>query len=52
MVGAVISKRRQFRNTSTDWYRFLGFTSTIEEVKRAGGKRKYPFKKEIDERIF
>jgi hypothetical protein len=43
MAGVVMSKRRQFRTSSTDWHQFLGFASAMEEVKQKGGKRKCPF---------
>jgi superfamily II DNA helicase RecQ len=52
MAGVVMSKRRQFRTSSTDWHRFLGFASATEEMKQDGGKRKCPFELDADEGRF
>jgi superfamily II DNA or RNA helicase len=32
MAGAIAGKREQFRKSSVDWHRFLGFASAIETV--------------------
>jgi hypothetical protein len=53
MAGVVMSKRRQFRISSTDWHRFLGFASATEDAKQTGGKRKRClFKVDADEEKF
>lgn len=52
MAGAVMSRKRQFRVTSTDWHYFLGFASAAEEAKRDGKKRKCPFEMDADEGRF
>ena len=47
-AGAVADRRQQFRTSSTDWHRFLGFQADIEH----GGCRKRkraPFESEADE---
>lgn len=50
--GAVADKRRQFRASSMDWHRFLGFGSAaikVKEERQATGKRKRaPFDVEAD----
>jgi superfamily II DNA helicase RecQ len=47
-AGAVADRRQQFRTSSTDWHRFLGFQADMEH----GGCRKRkraPFESEADE---
>lgn len=51
MAGVVADKRQQFRASSTDWHRFLGFQSAIhEEDRHICKKRKLaPFESEAVE---
>ena len=48
-TGAVADKRQQFRASSMDWHRFLGFQSAMDEG--CGGKRRKraPFESQAEE---
>jgi superfamily II DNA helicase RecQ len=53
MAGAVANKRQQFRISSIDWHRFLGFQSAMDEVGHTCKKRKLaPFESEAVEGQF
>jgi superfamily II DNA helicase RecQ len=53
MAGAVANKRQQFRISSIDWHRFLGFQSATDEVGHTYKKRKLaPFESEAVEGQF
>jgi superfamily II DNA helicase RecQ len=40
LPGSMASRRQQFRTASVDWYRFLGFGSSIRDEVQRGVKRK------------
>ncbi|KAI8930521.1 hypothetical protein NX059_012133 [Plenodomus lindquistii] len=49
-AGAVADKRQQFRMSSTDWHRFLGFQPSVDDNDGGCKKRKRaPFETEADE---
>jgi hypothetical protein len=48
-AGAVADKRQQFRTSSTDWHRFLGFGAGAEEEKASKKRKRAPFESEADE---
>jgi superfamily II DNA helicase RecQ len=48
-AGAVADKRQQFRTSSTDWHRFLGFQADLDESKKSRKRKRAPFKSEADE---
>jgi superfamily II DNA helicase RecQ len=45
----VADKRQQFRTSSTDWHRFLGFQADLDESKKSRKQKRAPFKSEADE---
>jgi superfamily II DNA helicase RecQ len=47
-AGAVADRRQQFRASSTDWHRFLGFQD-VEEEKSSKKRKRAPFESEADE---
>jgi hypothetical protein len=47
-AGAVADKRQQFRASSTDWHRFLGFQGSVDE-KTSKKRKRAPFENEADE---
>ena len=48
-AGAVADKRQQFRMSSTDWHRFLGFQASSAEEDRCRKRKRAPFESEADE---
>jgi superfamily II DNA helicase RecQ len=48
-AGAVADKRQQFRASSSDWHRFLGFEEGKEEEKASKKRKRAPFECEADE---
>jgi RecQ family ATP-dependent DNA helicase len=48
-AGAVADKRQQFRTSSTDWHRFLGFQADVEEETTSKKRKRAPFESEADE---
>lgn len=48
-AGAVADKRQRFRMSSTDWHRFLGFSSAVEEEYACKKRKRAPFESEADE---
>ncbi|KAF7444174.1 RecQ Superfamily II DNA helicase [Pyrenophora tritici-repentis] len=38
--GAVADRRQQFRASSTDWHRFLGFQAGLDDQRRSSSKRR------------
>ena len=48
-AGAVADKRQQFRMSSTDWHRFLGFGAGVEEGTMSKKRKRAPFESEADE---
>ena len=48
-AGAVADKRQQFRMSSTDWHRFLGFQSVANEAYTCKKRKRAPFESEADE---
>jgi superfamily II DNA helicase RecQ len=48
-AGAVADKRQQFRTSSTDWHRFLGFQADKEHEKGYRKRKRAPFESEADE---
>jgi superfamily II DNA helicase RecQ len=48
-AGAVADKRQQFRTSSTDWHRFLGFQEGVEEETISKKRKRAPFESEADE---
>jgi RecQ family ATP-dependent DNA helicase len=48
-AGAVADKRQQFRASSTDWHRFLGFQGGAEEETKSRKRKRAPFESEADE---
>jgi hypothetical protein len=50
-AGVVHSRREQFRVSSTDWHRFLGFESAHgpESMPRTGKRKRAPFETEAEE---
>jgi superfamily II DNA helicase RecQ len=48
-AGAVADKRQQFRRSSADWHRFLGFQSAIDEGYACKKRKRAPFESEADE---
>jgi RecQ family ATP-dependent DNA helicase len=48
-AGAVADKRQQFRTSSTDWHRFLGFGAGVEEGTTGKKRKRAPFESEADE---
>lgn len=48
-AGAVADKRQQFRASSTDWHRFLGFCDSKEEETTSRKRKRAPFESEADE---
>jgi superfamily II DNA helicase RecQ len=48
-AGAVADKRQQFRTSSTDWHRFLGFQADLDESKKSRKRKRAPFKSKADE---
>jgi hypothetical protein len=48
-AGAVADKRQQFRTSSTDWHRFLGFGAGVEEGTMSKKRKRAPFESEVDE---
>jgi superfamily II DNA or RNA helicase len=48
-AGAVADKRQQFRASSPDWHRFLGFQADVEDGKESRKRKRAPFESEADE---
>jgi len=48
-AGAVADKRQQFRISSTDWHRFLGFQASSTEEDECRKRKRAPFESEADE---
>jgi RecQ family ATP-dependent DNA helicase len=48
-AGAVADKRQQFRMSSTDWHRFLGFQAGVDDDDRCKKRKRAPFETEADE---
>ena len=48
-AGAVADKRQQFRASSGDWHRFLGFQRGAEEETTSQKRKRAPFESEADE---
>jgi superfamily II DNA helicase RecQ len=48
-AGAVADKRQQFRASSTDWHRFLGFQASQEDNTKSRKRKRAPFESEADE---
>lgn len=48
-AGAVADKRQQFRTSSTDWHRFLGFQSAADEEHSCKKRKRAPFESEAEE---
>lgn len=48
-AGAVADKRQRFRTSSTDWHRFLGFQSAMDEDETCKKRKRAPFEREADE---
>jgi hypothetical protein len=47
-AGAVADRRQQFRTSSTDWHRFLGFQAEREHKKGCRKRKRAPFKSEAN----
>ncbi|KAI2475473.1 ATP-dependent DNA helicase Q5 [Pyrenophora tritici-repentis] len=47
--GAVADRRQQFRASSTDWHRFLGFQAGVDDQRRSSKRKRAPFESEADE---
>ncbi|CAN9275191.1 unnamed protein product, partial [Alternaria alternata] len=48
-AGAVADRRRQFRMSSTDWHRFLGFQADVQDDEECKKRKRAPFESEADE---
>ena len=48
-AGAVADKRQQFRASSTDWHRFLGFQPDVDQSEKSRKRKRAPFESEADE---
>ena len=48
-AGAVADKRQQFRASSTDWHRFLGFQAGVNDGEKSRKRKRAPFESEADE---
>jgi hypothetical protein len=48
-AGAVADKRQQFRASSTDWLRFLGFQADVDDGSKSRKRKRAPFESETDE---
>ncbi|RYO48247.1 hypothetical protein AA0116_g12773 [Alternaria tenuissima] len=48
-AGAVADKRQQFRMSSTDWHRFLGFQVGVADDDGCKKRKRAPFESEADE---
>ena len=48
-AGAVADRRRQFRMSSTDWHRFLGFQADMQDGEECKKRKRAPFESEADE---
>jgi RecQ family ATP-dependent DNA helicase len=48
-AGAVADKRQQFRMSSTEWHRFLGFPVDMEHEEGCRKRKRAPFESEADE---
>jgi superfamily II DNA helicase RecQ len=48
-AGAVADKRQQFRASSTDWHRFLGFQAGVDDGEKSRKRKRAPFESEADE---
>ena len=48
-AGAVADKRQQFRASSTDWHRFLGFQLDVDQSEKSRKRKRAPFESEADE---
>lgn len=48
-AGVVAERRQQFRSSSTDWHRFLGFTSAVEEAKSYKKRKMAPYETQAEE---
>jgi hypothetical protein len=50
-AGAVADKRKQFRASSTDWHRFLGFQADVDDGTKSRKRKRAPFEREAAEAI-
>jgi hypothetical protein len=50
-AGAVADKRQQFRASSTDWHRFLGFQANVDDGTKSRKRKRAPFEREAAEAI-
>jgi superfamily II DNA helicase RecQ len=48
-AGVVAEKRQQFRASSIEWHRFLGFRDAENDVKSSRKRKRAPFENEADE---
>jgi superfamily II DNA helicase RecQ len=48
-AGAVADRRQQFRASSTDWHRFLGFQADVDDGTKSRKRKRAPFESEADE---
>jgi superfamily II DNA helicase RecQ len=48
-AGATADRRLLFRQSSTDWHRFLGFQASVEETHVGKKRKRAPFESEADE---
>jgi DEAD/DEAH box helicase len=48
-AGAVANKRAQFRASSMDWHRFLGFQSAVNQEQACKKRKRARFEEEADE---
>jgi hypothetical protein len=50
-ASAVADKRQQFRASSTDWHRFLGFQADVDDGRKSRKRKRAPFESEAAEAI-
>jgi superfamily II DNA helicase RecQ len=48
MAGATADRRQLFRNSSTDWHRFLGFQSAADAAADVKKRKRAPFENEAN----
>jgi superfamily II DNA helicase RecQ len=48
-AGAVADKRQQFRASSMDWHRFLGFQSAVDDGTTSKKRKRAPFETEAED---
>jgi superfamily II DNA helicase RecQ len=49
MAGVTADRRQLFRNSSTDWHRFLGFQSAVDAAADVKKRKRAPFESEADD---